>query len=211
MNKQATEKKTSVNSRSRTHRMVITAMLAALSAALMFIEIPMPFIAPDFYKLDFSEIPALIGGFALGPLSAAVIELVKILLKFVIKGTIKGGVGELANFAVGCALVMPAAFIYKYRKTRAGALIGMCAGTLIMTVFGAVINGYVLLPAYAAAFHMDISALVDMGRQINSNIDSVFKFCLIAVSPFNLIKGTVVSLITFFIYKPLSRIIHNNL
>ena len=195
-------------SQERTRKLVATAMLAALAAALMFFEIPLPFIAPDFYKLDFSEVPVLIGGFAFGPVSGIVIELIKNLLKLVIKGTQTGGIGDFSNFLMGCAMVVPSSLIYKFHKTRGGALIGMTVGTVVRALLGAVINGFIILPAYAAAFNMPISAFVEMGRAINSAIDSVFKFCLIAVVPFNLIKGILGSVITFIIYKPLSKVIH---
>ncbi len=208
-----TPKKTKAHSTSgeRTRRLVVTAMLAAMAAALMFFAIPLPFIAPEFYKLDFSEVPVLIGGFAFGPAAGICIEFIKILIKFIIKGTSTAGVGDLANFVIGCSFIVPAALIYKFRKTRSGALIGMAVGTVTMAVLGAVINGFVLIPVYAAAFNTDVDALVDMGRAVNSSIDSVFKLCLLAVSPFNLIKGAAVSVITFLIYKPLSRVIHNNI
>lgn len=199
-------KKSSIN---RTAKITIIAILASLSAVLMFFEIPLPFIAPNFYKLDFSELPALIGGFCFGPLTAFIIEVVKILLIFVLKGTITMGVGELANLAIGCSFVIPATFVYKYNKTRYGAVIGMIIGTICMAIFGAFANGFVLLPTYAAAFKMDISAFIDMGKNIHQSIDSIFKFCLLTVVPFNLIKGVVTSIITFIVYKPLSRLINN--
>lgn len=188
-------------------KLTITAMLAALSAVLMFFEFPL-FFAPEFYKLDFSEFPVLIGTFILGPLAGVSIELVKILIKFVIKGSMTGGVGELANFLIGCSFILPAGLIYKYKKTRKSALIGMSAGTVTMAVFGAALNAFLLLPVYATAFHMPIDALVKMGTAINPAIDNLFTFCLLAVTPFNLLKGVLISILTFFLYKPLSVIIH---
>ena len=108
-------------------------MLAAISVVLMLFEIPLPF-APSFYEIDFSEVPVLIGAFAMGPVAGAAIELVKILLNLVITGTDTAGVGELANFIIGCSLCLPAAIIYKRKKTRKGAMIGMVAGTALMAV-----------------------------------------------------------------------------
>lgn len=107
-------------------------MLAALSAVLMFFEFPLGFIAPSFYEFDFSEVPVLVGTFSMGPIAGAVIEFVKILVKFLIKGTSTGGVGELANFLIGCSFILPAGFIYKYKKTRVGAIVGMLTGTVAM-------------------------------------------------------------------------------
>ena len=86
----------------KTTKLAVTAMLAALSAVLMFFEFPLGFIAPSFYEFDFSEVPVLVGTFSMGPIAGAVIEFVKILVKFLIKGTSTGGVGELANFLIGC-------------------------------------------------------------------------------------------------------------
>ena len=112
----------------KTTKLAVTAMLAALSAVLMFFEFPLGFIAPSFYEFDFSEVPVLVGTFSMGPIAGVVIEFVKILVKFLIKGTSTGGVGELANFLIGCSFILPAGFIYKYKKTRVGAIVGMLTG-----------------------------------------------------------------------------------
>ena len=122
-------------------------MLAAVAVILMLFEIPLPF-APSFYKIDFSEVPVLVGCFAMGPVAGALIELVKILLNFVLTGTSTAGVGEIANFVIGCALCVPAGIIYRRNRTRKNALIGMATGTILMTVLGCFVNAYVLLPAY---------------------------------------------------------------
>ena len=114
-------------------------MLAALALILMFFEIPLPF-APAFYEIDFSEVPVLIGCFTMGPMAGAAVELVKILLALVLKGTTTAGVGELANFIIGCSFCVPAGLIYKKKnRTRKSALIGMGTGTILMTVIGCVI------------------------------------------------------------------------
>mgnify|MGYP000284904119 FL=1 len=102
----------------KTTKLAVTAMLAALSAVLMFFEFPLGFIAPSFYEFDFSEVPVLVGTFSMGPIAGVVIEFVKILVKFLIKGTSTGGVGELANFLIGCSFILPAGFIYKYKKSK---------------------------------------------------------------------------------------------
>ena len=95
----------------------------------MLFEFPLAFVAPSFYKLDLSECIVMIGGFAMGPLAAGIIELLKNLLNLLINGTVTGGVGELGNFLVGCAFTVPAAVIYKVKKTRGGALIALSVGT----------------------------------------------------------------------------------
>jgi riboflavin transporter FmnP len=106
----------------------------------MLFEFPIPFIAPSFYQLDLSEIVVLIGGFAMGPMAAVIIEGIKIILNFALNGTITAGVGELANFAIGCAFVVPAALIYRRHKSRGSAMVGLAAGTLSLTVVGVLLN-----------------------------------------------------------------------
>lgn len=184
-------------------------MLAAVATVLMLFEIPLPF-APSFYEIDFSEVPVLIGCFAMGPVAGAVIELIKILLNFVINGTATAGVGELANFIIGCGLCVPAGIIYRKMKTRKGAIIGMVTGTALMTFVGCFLNAYILLPTYAKAFGMPIDALVAMGTAVNGKITDLLTFVAFAVAPFNLLKGALVSLIVLLIYKKISPIFHMN-
>ena len=181
-------------------------MLGAIAVVLMLFDIPLPF-APSFYKIDFSEVPVLVGCFAMGPAAGALIELVKIVLNLVINGTDTAFVGEIANLIIGCALCVPAGIIYKRKKSKKGALIGMGVGILCMTVLGCFINAYILLPTYAAAFNMPIDSLVAMGTAVNSNIQSLFTFVIFAVAPFNLLKGALVSLVVLCIYKKISPIL----
>ncbi len=198
--------KTNEKSKTKVKFMVQMGMLAAISVVLMLFEIPLPF-APSFYEIDFSEVPVMIGCFTMGPLAGAVIELLKILLNFAINGTTTAGVGEFANFLIGCALVIPAAIIYKRKRTKSGAVIGMVTGTLFMTVVGCFLNAFVLLPTYAKAFGMPMDALIEMGSAVNGYITNLTTFALFAVAPFNLLKGFLVSLIVFLIYKKISPIL----
>ncbi|MEE1085722.1 MAG: ECF transporter S component [Schaedlerella sp.] len=200
-----TQTMTKQKSGTSVRRLVQIGMLAAIAVVLMLFEIPLPF-APSFYEIDFSEVPVLIGCFVMGPAAGVVIELLKILLNFIINGTITAGVGEIANFVIGCCMVVPAGLIYKYNRTRKGALLGMITGTLFMAFAGCFINAYVMLPTYAAAFQMPIDALVAMGTAINPNITDLFTFVVLAVAPFNLLKGTLVSAIVFLIYKKIRPI-----
>ena len=200
MNAQTTAKQTSKMSQiGKTRYMVQVAMLGAAAVVLMFFDIPLPF-APSFYKIDLSEVPVLIGAFAMGPL-------IKILLNLVMKGSTTAGVGEVANFLIGCAYVMPAAWIYKTQKTKKNAMIGMAVGTVFLAAAGGLLNAFVLLPAYAAAFGMPMDALVGMGSAVNKAITSLPTFVLFAVVPFNIIKGVVVSLVTMLLYKHISRLL----
>ncbi len=185
---------------------VLMGMLGAIGAVLMLFEFPLPFIAPSFYGLDLSEIPVLIGTFAMGPVAGAVIEGVKILVKLVLKPTSTGFVGEFANICIGCALILPAGIIYKMKKTKKGAIIGMVVGTVCMALVGAVLNAVVMLPFYSN--FMPLESILQAGAAINPAISSVWTFVFLAVAPFNLIKGALVSLITTLVYKRISVIIH---
>lgn len=190
-----------------TRKMVVTAMLASIASVLMLIEIPLPFIAPSFYKLDFSEIPAMIGGFALGPVAGILIEAVKILVNFLINGTVTGGIGELSNFVIGCSFIVPASLIYKHKKTKKNAIFAMIIGTLSMAVLGIFINAYIMIPLYSELM-IPLDQIIQMGTDIIPFITDTLTFCIFCVAPFNLIKGAVITLVTAFIYKPLSRVIH---
>ena len=200
-----------VTGRSKVRTLAQIAMLGAVATVLMLFEFPLPFIAPPFYELDFSEVPILVGAFAMGPLAGVAIEAIKILLNFVIKGTITAGVGEFANFILGCAFLLPASLIYRQKKTKKRAIIGMALGTVIMTVAGCVMNAFVLLPAYGAAFGMPVDAFVQMGTAINKSINSLFTFAVLAVGPFNLIKGILDSVIVMLIYKRIRVILKGDI
>ena len=189
-----------------TREITIIGMLGAIATVLMLFEIPLPF-APPFYEIDFSEVPVLVGCFALGPFAGVLIEFVKILLNLVLNGTVTAGVGEIANFCIGCALCVPAGIIYRRVKTKKGATIGLVSGTLIMTILGCFINAYIMLPTYAKAFKIPIEGLIEMGTKVNGNITDLFTFVMFAVVPFNLLKGILVSIIVLLIYKKISPII----
>jgi riboflavin transporter FmnP len=198
------------NTTNKTRKLVEIGMLGAIATVLMLFEFPIPFIAPPFYELDFSEVPVLVGAFALGPMAGAAIELVKILINLLINGTATAFVGEIGNYILGCSFVIPAAIIYQKKKSKKNALIAMVVGTIAMTIFGCILNAYVLLPTYAAAFGMPIDAIVGLGSAINGNITNVITFVIIAVAPFNILKGIAVSTITLLIYKHISPILKGN-
>lgn len=187
-------------------KMCMIAMCSAIAVVLMIFEIPFP-LAPSFYKLDFSELPVLIAAFAYGPVAGVMVEFIKIILKLLIKGTSTAFVGELANFAVGCSLVLPASIIYIFKKKKSFALIGCIVGTVCMTIFGTGFNAVYLLPKFAQLFHTELDYLIAAGTEINSHITDVFTFVFFAVAPLNLVKGTAVSVVTMLIYKPLSPVL----
>lgn len=205
MNQEAVVNKmnTKTGNRSKLRTMVQIAMLAAVSTVLMMFEFPIPFVAPPFIKMDFSELPVLIGTFAMGPLAGVVIELIKNLLHIVTYGTSTGGVGELSNFFIGCAFLLPAGLIYKRRKTRKNAVIGMTAGTLFMVAAGCFSNAFVIFPVYSKVMGIPQEAFIQLGTAIHPSIDSMMKFIVLCMVPFNLIKGVVISFITLLLYKRL--------
>ena len=197
----------SLKQRTNTKVIAKVGVLAAVATLLMLLDFPLWF-APNFYKLDFSEVPVLLGAFALGPAAGAMIELVKILLNFVLNGTDTGGVGEFANFLIGCAFIVPAGFMYKRNKTFKNAILGLIVGTLTLTVAGAFLNYYLLLPLFSNIYGYPIQAFIDMGNVINPAITDLKTLVLYAVVPFNILKGAMVSVMVLMIYKKLSPILH---
>ncbi len=181
-------------------------IFAAMAALLMYFEFPLPF-APNFYEIDLSEVPVLICSFSLGPVAGVVCELVKVILKLLLKGTSTAFVGDFANFVVGCSFLLPATMIYHRFKTKKGALIGMVTGTVVMSIFGSLFNAVYLLPAFSALYGLPLDQLVAMGTAVNGMINSVSTLVLFAVMPFNIIKGVVVSLLTTLLYKRIERLL----
>lgn len=191
---------------STTKKVTQIGMLGAIAMVLMLFEMPLPFF-PSFYEMDLSEVPVLIGAFTMGPVAGILIELVKILLNLLVNGTITAGVGEFANFIIGCGLCVPAAMVYRKFHTKMGALIGLVTGSLVMTILSCFINAYIVLPLYMAAFGWDVSALVGMGNAVNGNITSMLTFVAFAVAPFNFIKAVLASVVVMLIYKRISPIL----
>lgn len=199
------EKKLHLRPISRTRRICIIAVCGAIAAILHIFDFPVPFLAPGFYKLDFSEVPVMLCGFYLGPSATVLCEALKILLKLVLKGTSTAFVGDFANFAVGCSLVLPAAILYHREKSRKSALIGLLSGTIILTVFGSAFNGIYLIPKFADLYGMPLKAIIEAGTVINSNITSLWTLVLLSVAPLNLLKGAIVSVLTLLLYKKVAR------
>lgn len=191
----------------KTKELTKIGMLGAVAVVLMLFEVPLPFIAPPFYEMDLSEVPVLVGGFAMGPLAGVLIEFLKIILNLIINGTQTAFVGEIANFIIGCSFIVPASIYYRKRKSKKNAVLALAIGTICMVFVGCIMNAYVLLPVYAKAFSMPIDAFVEMGAAINGNITNILTFVAFAVAPFNLIKGIIVSVIVLLIYKKISPIL----
>lgn len=191
-----------------TRKMAVTGMFSAIAMILHLFDFPLPF-APGFYKLDFSELPILIGSFAFGPAAGVMMEFLKILLKLFIKGTSTAFVGDLANFVVGCSFILPASILYAFRKNKRSAVMACILGTLVMTVFGTAFNAIYLLPAFSKLYGMPLEDILAMGAAINPLVKegSIVSFVAACVAPLNLVKGVSVSVITLLIYKPLSPIL----
>ena len=187
------------------HTITSIAMFSALAGVLMVIELPL-FFAPPFYKLDFSELPVLICAFSLGPVAGVTCEFLKVLIHLLLKGTSTAFVGDLANFLVGCSFVLPASILYQKLLSKKGAIISLAAGTGVMTVFGSLFNAWFLIPRFAVMYGMPLDAIIAMGTQINGSITSLSTLVLFAVVPFNLLKGVLVSILTFFLYKHVEKL-----
>ena len=200
-----TERKLSLRAVSPTRRLCLIAICGAVASVLHIFDFPLPFLAPGFYKLDFSEVPVMLCGFYLGPSATVACEALKILLKLLLKGTSTAFVGDFANFAVGCSLVLPAAIVYHTKKTRKSAVLGLLTGTAVLTAFGSAFNGIYLIPKFSELYGLPLSAIVGMGTQINGNITSLNSLVLFAVVPLNLIKGAAVSVLTLLLYKRVAK------
>ncbi|MBQ7592494.1 MAG: ECF transporter S component [Clostridia bacterium] len=180
-------------------RLTVTGILAAIAVILMYLEFPIPII-PSFIKFDFSELPALIASFGVGPVEGLAVCLIKNLVK--LPSSMTGGVGELANFFIGICFVLPAGLIYRFRKNRGGALIGMVSGTLLMAAASFPINFFIVYPAYSKLMPME--AIIGAYQKILPSVDGLVSCLLIFNLPFTFVKGAVDSLITFLLYKHLS-------
>ncbi len=189
-----------------TRKIAMIGVFSAIATVLHILDFPI-FFAPSFYQLDFSELPALIGAFAFGPVAGVMIEFCKIALKLLTKGTSTAFVGDLANFIIGCSFLLPASIMYTYRKNKKTAIIGCVAGTALMTVFGTFLNAVYLIPKFSQLFGAPLEAIIGMGSAINPAINSVNTLALFAVAPMNILKGSMISVLTMLIYKKLSPIL----
>ena len=186
-------------------RVSIIGVCAAIATVLHMLDFPLLFLAPGFYKLDFSELPVLLCGFYLGPSATVICEGIKILLKLMLKSTSTAFVGDLANFVVGCSFVLPATIWYHAHKSKHSAIIGLVLGTLSMSVFGSAFNAVYLLPKFAELYGMPLDTIIAMGAEIHGSIRNVTSFVILCVAPLNLVKGTVVSVLTMLLYKRVAR------
>lgn len=181
-------------------------MMGTLAAIIMLYEFAVPLV-PPFYELDFSEVIILLTGFALGPMAAVISEALKIVINLLLNGTSTMGVGEFANFMMGVAFVLPTTIYYQKMKTKKGALIGMIIGTISLCIVSAFLNYFVMLPTYAYFFNIPMEGLIQSATAVNSNVNSLFTLIILAVVPFNLLKGVLTSIIVLLTYKKVSPIL----
>ena len=186
-------------------RICIIAICSALAMVLHVLDFPVPFLAPPFYKLDFSEVPVLLCGFYLGPSSAVACEGVKILLKLLVKGTSTAFVGDLANFVVGCSFVLPAIIFYHAHKSRHSAVIGLILGTASMAILGSAFNAVYLVPKFSQLYGLPLDAIIGMGTAIWPVVTDLSTFAFFCVAPLNVFKGVMVSVPTVLLYKKVAR------
>ena len=191
-----------------TRTMVKISVLGVIALILMLLDFPLWF-TPPFIKFDVSDVPSLIGAFALGPMAGVIIQFVKNLLKILVVGTNTAAVGELANFIVGSVFAYTAGLIYYKEKTFKNAIIGLIAGTITMTIVISVLNYYIMIPFYAKAFGMPLDKIVTISGAVNKYVVDLKSLIIYAIVPFNLLKGIVVSLVTILLYKRVSPILHS--
>lgn len=190
------------------NKQIKISLLSVMAFLLMFIEVSIP-VFPQFLKMDISDLPALIGTFALGPLSGVLIEFFKNLLHGLFVGKTVF-VGEFANFSVGSLIVLTSGIIYKLNKTKKNAVLGLITGTLVMSLGAGLLNYFVLLPLYEAVLNIPIDAIVEMSGKINHKITDLNTLVVWAIVPFNILKGFILSAITLSLYKKVSPLLHTD-
>lgn len=182
------------------------AVLGALGAVLMMFDFPIA-IAPSFYKIDLGDLPCLIGAFALGPIPALFIQIIKIIIKLLLKPTSTAFVGELAAFIASSAFCVSAAIVYQKNKSRKQATIAMLVGSILMAFVATLGNYLFIIPAYVNLYHISLETIISMGNAIFPIINDKLSFVLCCVLPFNLIKAFIVDVLTLFLYKRISPLL----
>lgn len=189
-----------------TRNMVKISVLAVISMVLMFFDLSVWF-APPFLKLDIADLPSLIAAFAMGPMAGVLTQLIKNILSILIEGTSTGGVGEISNFFVGSVFAYTAGFIYYRNKTFKRAILGLVTGVILMSLFASLSNYFIIFPLYSKIIPLD--QIIELASKLNRFVVDYKTLIIYAVIPFNLLKGTVVSIITLLIYKRVSPILHD--
>lgn len=194
------------DARMKVKKIAFIGLMGAVSAVLMLFRFPIPFM-PPFLSFDLSGLMEMLGGFMFGPMAAACIIVVKILLQLVMQGSFSLGTGELQNLILSCSYVLPALIIYHRNKTKKMAITGMAVSTLFVSVMAVFTNLYLIIPFYVKLFGMSMDDIITMCRTVNPAMKNVTSMAVFGLLPFNLIKYGVTSLVTFIMYKRLSRVI----
>lgn len=191
----------------KTSSLVKIGLLSAIALALMLLDFAIP-IFPAFLQLDISDVPVVVGTLAMGPLAGIMIELIKNILHALIATTTMG-IGEVANFIVGIAYIIPLGILYNKNKNTKNVVLGLISGTIIMTIVAGIFNYFILIPLYSTiVFNQPISAFVAMAAQVNGLITNFITMILLAIVPFNLLKGIIISVLGYYLYKMLKPIIY---
>ena len=185
--------------------LVKISILSSIGYILMFISVPLPMLFPEFLKVDISDLPALLGGIALGPMAGVTIAFFKNLLQFITGMSTTGGVGEFANFLIGGSFVFTVSYIYSKKRDVAGVIIGLISGIIVMTIVGCIANYFIILPFYSK-IGWSIDAVVAMGSAINPAINNKLSFVIWIIAPFNILKSGIMSLLTLPMYKKIEKI-----
>lgn len=186
-----------------TKNLVLISLLSAVAYVLMLLHFPIKFIG--FLELEFSDVPAIIGGILYGPAVGVIIELIKNLIK-AITATTTGGVGELANFVICSSFVLPASILFRRMKGKGRALVPFGVATISMVVVGALINYFIMVPLYAKVFG-GMDAVINLSSQMIPAIKDLGTIVIFGITPFNIVKGIILGIVSYYIYKPLrSRI-----
>ena len=194
------------DARMKVKKIAFIGLMGAVSAVLMLFRFPIPFM-PPFLSFDLSGLMEMLGGFMFGPMAAACIIVVKILLQLVMQGSFSLGTGELQNLILSCSYVLPALIIYHRNKTKKMAITGMAVSTIFVSVMAVFTNLYLIIPFYVKLFGMSMDDIITMCRTVNPAMKNVTSMAVFGLLPCNLIKYGVTSLVTFIVYKRLSRVI----
>ncbi len=191
-------------------RLAIIGILSALSFVLYMLNFALPFAFPSFLELNIADFPALIGGFALGPVSGVIIVLIRTLIKLPFTSTVC--VGELADFLNGSVFVLVSGLIYNRNKTKKTALISLALGSLATVFCATLFNRFISIPFYVEFFFKgNWETIVNICKPLypNATVDTFyFYYILLAAIPFNALRCLVTSLLTFLVYKRVSRLIN---
>lgn len=181
-------------------------LMGALSTVLMLLRFPLPFL-PPFLSFDLSGVMEILGGYMFGPVAAFFIILIKLMLQLVVQGSMSFGTGELQGLILSCAYVMPALFIYHWKKSKKSAVMGMLVSTITVSVVAIITNLYLIIPFYATLFGMTMDDIIAMCSAVNPAVKDAATMVIMGIVPFNLIKYGATSVVTFLVYKRLSRVI----